>query len=230
MIGGDEVMKVVEIKNGYKVYGKGETEVVALKNANLTIDEGEFIAILGSSGSGKSTLLNMIGALDNLTNGELYICETNCNKRNDEDMSKIRRSEIGFIFQAYNLIPVLTVYENIVTPIILDGKSVDEDYIDELLKLLKIEDKKHRFPNQLSGGQQQRVAIARALGNKPKIILADEPTGNLDAENGEEVLKLLCDGVKKYNNTLILVTHNEKIAEKASRVIYIRNGEIHEDK
>lgn len=219
-------MKVVEIKNGYKVYGKGETEVVALKDVNLTIDEGEFVVILGSSGSGKSTLLNMIGALDDLTKGELYICGESCNKRTDNEMSKVRRSEIGFIFQGYNLIPVLNIYENIVTPIILDGKDIDEEYIDELLSFLKIHDKKYRFPNELSGGQQQRVAIARALANRPEIILADEPTGNLDTENGEEVLKLLLHGVKKYNNTLIMVTHNEEIAKRADRIIYIKNGGI----
>lgn len=219
-------MRVLEIKNGYKVYGSGETEFFALKNINLIIDEGKFIAILGASGSGKSTLLNVIGGLDNLTKGELYICGEDCKNFNDERMSELRRKEIGFIFQSYNLIPVLTVYENVVMPIILNSGKVDKSYINEILKLLGIHHKKKSFPNQLSGGQQQRVAIARALANNPKIILADEPTGNLDSDNGQEVLKMLLDGVKRYNHTLIMVTHNEEIAKKADRVITIRNGEI----
>lgn len=219
-------MKVIEIKNGSKIYGENESKVVALNNVNLAIEEGEFIAILGTSGSGKSTLLNMIGGLDKLTEGEVYICGKKCDKLNDEEMSKIRRKDIGFVFQAYNLIPVFTVYENIVTPILLDEGKVDEEYIEDLLKTLGIGNKKSSFPSQLSGGQKQRVAIARALANKPKIILADEPTGNLDTKNGEEVMSLLNIAIKNHKSTLIMVTHNEEIAKTADRIIKIENGEI----
>lgn len=219
-------MNVIEIKNGFKVYGEGSNKTIALNNINISIKKREFIAILGPSGSGKSTLLNIIGGLDKLTDGEVYICNNKCNKLNDEEMSQVRRRDIGFIFQAYNLIPVFTVYENIVTPIILDNGKINNDYIDSLLKILGIYDKKTMFPNQLSGGQKQRVAIARALANNPKIILADEPTGNLDTNNSKEVLNLLKEVIRKYNTTLIMVTHNENIAKDADRIIRIENGKI----
>jgi putative ABC transport system ATP-binding protein len=217
-------MSLLEIKNGYKIYGNKETKVTALDNVNLSIEQGEFIAILGPSGSGKSTLLNVLGGLDNLSKGDIFLNGASYKSYNDEQMSKFRREKFGFVFQSFQLIPVFTVYENIVTPILLDGKKVDECFIDELLESLGVLDKKHCFPNQLSGGQQQRVAIGRALANKPSIIYADEPTGNLDTVNGEEVIRILMDGVKKYNHTVILVTHNEKIAEYADRIIVVENG------
>ncbi|MDP4177741.1 MAG: ABC transporter ATP-binding protein [Bacillota bacterium] len=223
-------MKVVEIKDACKIYGKGETKVDALNHVNVSIEEGEFVAILGTSGSGKSTMLNMIGGLDELTSGEIFLDGQNLKGQKDEIMSKFRREKLGFIFQSFNLIPVLSVYENIVMPVMLDNKKVDDSYIEELMELLGIKEKKNVFPNQLSGGQQQRVAIARALANKPRIVLADEPTGNLDTNNGQEVLKLLMNGVKKYNQTLIMVTHNNEIAKKADRIIFIENGAIKEDK
>lgn len=219
-------MNVIEIKNAYKSYGQGEEKYTVLKNINLSVAQGEFLAILGPSGSGKSTLLNMIGGLDQLDSGEIILDGKNYSGKNDEEMSKYRRETLGFVFQSYNLIPVLTVYENIVLPIILDKQKPDTSYVDEVLGMLEIAGKKKMFPNKLSGGQQQRVAIARALCNKPKIVLADEPTGNLDTHTGEKVLNLLMNGIRKYGQTLIMITHNQEIAKLADRVVHIENGEL----
>ena len=179
---------------------------------------------MGKSGSGKSTLMNLIGGLDTPDSGEIYIEGKLLQERTDKELSKYRRSTIGFVFQSFNLIPVLSVWENIVLPIKLDHQKVDEAYVNELLGMLEIEEKRDAFPMTLSGGQQQRVAIARALANKPKIILADEPTGNLDSETGDRVLELLLSGVKKYGQTLLMITHNQEIAKMADRVIYMKDG------
>ena len=219
-------MEIIKIKHAFKSYGQGEEAVNVLKNINLSINEGEFLVILGPSGSGKSTLLNMIGGLDALDSGDIVLNGKNYKGENDKIMSRYRRKTLGFIFQSFNLIPVLSIYENVILPITLDNGKVDKEYVDEILDFLGIKNKKKSFPSQLSGGQQQRVAIARALSNKPKIILADEPTGNLDTNTGNDVLKLLLKGIKKYGQTLIMITHNERIAKLADRVVYIENGEL----
>jgi len=219
-------MTILEIRNVSKIYGEGENAVAALKEVNLRIESGEFIAILGPSGSGKSTLLNMIGGLDALTQGEILFQGEKLSLDNDDRMSEYRRDKVGFVFQSFNLIPVLSVYENIVMPLILSDDKPDDDYIIELMTYLGIESKRNTFPNQLSGGQQQRVAIARALANKPEIILADEPTGNLDTRTGEEVLELLTSTGRKFDRTIIMITHNESIAQKADRIVRIENGGI----
>ena len=219
-------MKILEVRNASKTYGEGESAVAALNQVNMEIESGEFIAILGPSGSGKSTLLNMIGGLDALTQGEIFFQGEQLCLDNDNRMSEYRREKIGFVFQSFNLIPVLSVYENIVMPLVLSNRKPDNDYIDEIMTHLGIEEKRNAFPNQLSGGQQQRVAIARALSNKPEIILADEPTGNLDTRTGQEVLELLTSSGKKFGRTLIMITHNERIANKADRIVRIENGVI----
>lgn len=219
-------MSLLEVKNGCKYYGSGDTLVKALNHFNLKIEAGEFIAFLGPSGSGKSTLLNVLSGLDYLTEGDIFLEDENYKSYQDEQMSKFRRQRFGFVFQSFNLIPVFTVYENIVTPILLDGAKIDKDFVSSIMEELGIESKRNRYPKELSGGQQQRAAIARALANRPSVIFADEPTGNLDTETGQEVLDLLMKGVKEYNHTLLMVTHNEKIAECADRIIRIENGEI----
>lgn len=217
-------MVVMEVKNAYKSYVNGEIRNEVLKNVSFQAEQGEFIAILGPSGSGKSTLLNMLGGLDKLDSGEIILDGKTFMEENDDILSQYRRQKIGFIFQSFNLIPVLSVYENIVLPIVLDDGEVDESYIDEILNQIGMKEKSNHFPTQLSGGQQQRVAIARALANKPQVILADEPTGNLDTQTGNDVIELLMKGVKKYGQTLILITHNEDIARMADRVLYLKNG------
>jgi putative ABC transport system ATP-binding protein len=218
-----EILKTSELK---KYYGKDENLVKALDNVNLNINEGEFTAIVGTSGSGKSTLLHLLGGLDRPTSGKVFIDGNDVYSMKDDKLAIFRRRKIGFIFQSYNLIPVLNVCENIVLPIGLDEKKVDEDYIKELMETLSIYDKKDMFTNALSGGQQQRVAIARALSTKPSIVLADEPTGNLDSKTGQEVMNLLKLSVKKYHQTLVMITHNDKIAQMADRVIRIEDGKI----
>ncbi len=218
-----EILKTSELK---KHYGKDENLVKALDNVNLNINEGEFTAIVGTSGSGKSTLLHLLGGLDRPTSGKVFIDGNDVYSMKDDKLAIFRRRKIGFIFQSYNLIPVLNVWENIVLPIGLDEKKVDEDYIKELMETLSIYDKKDMFTNALSGGQQQRVAIARALSTKPSIVLADEPTGNLDSKTGQEVMNLLKLSVKKYHQTLVMITHNDKIAQMADRVIRIEDGKI----
>lgn len=218
-----EILKTDSLK---KYYGKDESLVKALDEVNLSIEEGEFAAIVGSSGSGKSTLLHLLGGLDRPTAGKVFIDGKDIYSMNDEKLAIFRRRKIGFVFQSYNLIPVLNVWENIVLPIGLDEKKVDENYIRELMKTLNIYNKKDSLPSTLSGGQQQRVAIARALSTKPSIILADEPTGNLDSKIGQEVINLMKLSVKKYNQTLVMITHNDKIAQMADRVIRIDDGKI----
>lgn len=221
-------MVAIEVKNAYKSYVNGEIRNEVLKNVSLQVEQGEFIAVLGPSGSGKSTLLNMLGGLDKLDSGEIIIDGKSFMEENDDILSQYRCQKIGFIFQSFNLIPVLSVYENIILPIVLDDGKVDESYIDEILNQIGMKEKSNHLPTQLSGGQQQRVAIARALANKPQIILADEPTGNLDIQTGNDVIELLIKGVKKYGQTLILITHNEDIARMADRVLYLRNGSFEE--
>ena len=222
-------MSVIKIINLNKIYGSGEAEVKALKNINLNIEQGEFVAIVGQSGSGKSTLLHLIGGVDIPSSGEVIIDGKNIYKLKEKELSILRRRKLGFIFQFFNLIPVLTAQENIEMPVLLDNEKIDKKYMNELLRILGLEERKNNYPSQLSGGQQQRVSIGRALANKPSIILADEPTGNLDSKNSKEVLELLKYCAKKYNQTLILITHDINIAKSADRVITIEDGEIISD-
>ncbi|VFC11311.1 ABC transporter ATP-binding protein [Clostridioides difficile] len=219
-------MKILYTENLSKHYGKGENLVRALDNVNLEINEGEFVAIIGKSGSGKSTLLHMIGGLDIPTSGKVYIDNKNIFTLKEEELAVFRRRKIGFIFQSYNLIPSLNVWENVVLPIGLDGREVDEPFIKELLKSLGLENKHDVLPNTLSGGQQQRVAIARALATRPAIILADEPTGNLDSKTSDEVMSILKSMSKKYSQTLVMITHDDSIAQMADRVIFIEDGRV----
>ena len=222
-------MTLIEVKNLNKIYGSGEAEVKALKNINLNIEQGEFVAIVGQSGSGKSTLLHLIGGGDISSSGEVIIDGKNIYKLKEKELSILRRRKLGFIFQFFNLIPVLTAQENIEMPVLLDNEKIDKKYMNELLRILGLEERKNNYPSQLSGGQQQRVSIGRALANKPSIILADEPTGNIDSKNSKEVLELLKYCAKKYNQTLILITHDINIAKSADRVITIEDGEITSD-
>lgn len=219
-------MKVVEVKNLKKYYGKDENLVKALDGINLEINEGEFVCIVGTSGSGKSTLLNMIGGLDRPTNGEVKIANKDISKLSDDELTIFRRREIGFVFQQFNLIPILNVYENIVLPIELDGNKIDNKHVDLVIKSLGLENKIYNLPNNLSGGQQQRVAIARALASKPSIILADEPTGNLDSKTSQDVMGLLKIMSKKFNQTIVMITHNEEIAQMGDKIIRIEDGKI----
>lgn len=222
-------MALIEVKNLSKVYGSGEAEVKALKNINLNIEQGEFVAIVGPSGSGKSTLLHLLGGVDKPTSGEVIIKGESIYKLKEKELSILRRRKLGFVFQFFNLIPVLTAEENIEMPVLLDNGKIDKSYMNELLKLLGLEERRNHHPSELSGGQQQRVSIGRALANKPSIILADEPTGNLDSKNSKEVLELLKYCAKKYNQTLILITHDINIAKSADRVITIEDGQITTD-
>lgn len=219
-------MKILETINLKKIYGKGDTEVIALCNANISVEDGEFIAIIGPSGSGKSTMLHLIGGLERPTEGTVKIENKDIYKLSENKLAQYRRRNIGFIFQQYNLIPVLNVRENIEMPLMLDKAKVDKSYIDDLIEFLGLTDRQKHLPNQLSGGQQQRVAIARALASKPAIILADEPTGNLDTKTTVEVLNLLKKSIKKYNQTLIMITHNNEVAKNADRIISIVDGQI----
>ncbi|EQI58241.1 ABC transporter family protein [Clostridioides difficile Y307] len=219
-------MKILYTENLSKHYGKGESLVRALDNVDLEINEGEFVAIIGKSGSGKSTLLHMIGGLDIPTSGKVYIDNKNIFTLKEEELAVFRRRKIGFIFQSYNLIPSLNVWENVVLPIGLDGREVDEPFIKELLKSLGLENKHDVLPNTLSGGQQQRGAIARALATRPAIILADEPTGNLDSKTSDEVMSILKSMSKKYSQTLVMITHDDSIAQMADRVIFIEDGRV----
>lgn len=221
-------MVILETINLGKIYGKKETAVHALNDANLKINKGEFVAIVGPSGSGKSTFLHLVGGLERPSSGTIKVDRKDICCLSDRELAKYRRQKVGFVFQQYNLIPVLNVAENIELPVKLDNRKVDKDYINELMELLGIRDRKDHLPSQLSGGQQQRVAIARALSAKPSIILADEPTGNLDTKTTEEVINLLKSSIKKYNQTLIMITHNENIAKKADRIISIVDGKLNE--
>ena len=222
-------MEILKTINLSKIYGEGDNQVKASDEINLSIDKGEFVAIVGSSGSGKSTLLHMLGCLDKPTSGEIYIEGENVATYGDDALSIVRRRKIGFVFQAYNLIPVMTVRENIEMPVLLDGKKPDKKYIDDLIDMLGLADRVEHLPNQLSGGQQQRVSIARALANKPSIILADEPTGNLDKKNSIEVMEILKASAKKYEQTLILITHEASVANLADRIIELSDGKIISD-
>lgn len=222
-------MEIIKTDKLCKYYGEGEKQVKAIDEVDLTVEKGEFVAIVGASGSGKSTLLHMLGCLDKPTDGDVYIDGENISKYKDENLAMIRRRKIGFVFQSYNLIPVLNVRENIEMPVLLDDKKPDREYINDLIEMLGLKDREKHLPNQLSGGQQQRVSIARALANKPSIILADEPTGNLDRKNGLEVMEILKASVKKYEQTLILITHEMNIANMADRVIEISDGKIVSD-
>ncbi|CEO05777.1 ABC transporter ATP-binding protein [Paraclostridium sordellii] len=219
-------MVILETINLGKIYGKKETEVHALRDASLKINKGEFVAIVGPSGSGKSTFLHLIGGLERPSSGTIKVDGIDICCLSDKELARYRREKVGFVFQQYNLIPVLNVEENIELPIKLDNKEVDKKYISEFMDLLGLGERKNHLPNQLSGGQQQRVAIARALSAKPSIILADEPTGNLDTKTTEEVMDLLKTSIRKYNQTLIMITHNENIAKKADRIITIVDGKL----
>ncbi|GAA0116034.1 ABC transporter ATP-binding protein [Clostridium senegalense] len=219
-------MGILKVENLKKHYGKDENLVKALDGVSLEIDKGEFVAIVGTSGSGKSTLLHLIGGLDRASKGKVVIDNKEIFSMNDDELTIFRRRNIGFIFQNYNLVPILNVYENIVLPIELDGEKVDCKYVDEIIETLGLTDKINRLPNNLSGGQQQRVAIARSLVTKPSIILADEPTGNLDSKTEQEVLGLLKFTSNKFNQTIIMITHNEQIAQMADRIIRIEDGKI----
>lgn len=222
-------MDILKVEGLYKTYGKGETAVEALKNINFTVGEGEFVVIVGPSGSGKSTLLHLIGGVDKPSKGKVILDDIDIYNLKEKQLSILRRRKIGFVFQFYNLIPVLTAEENILMPLLLDGKKEDSNYINEVIEILGLKDRMNHLPSQLSGGQQQRVSIGRALANKPAIILADEPTGNLDSKNSKEIIELLKYSVKKYNQTLIVITHDLNIASMADRVISIKDGEIEVD-
>lgn len=219
-------MGILETNNLKKYYGNGDTMVKALDGVNFTVDDGEFVAIVGTSGSGKSTLLHMIGGLDRPTSDTVKVAGKDIFKLKDDALTIFRRRKIGFIFQSYNLVPVLNVYENIVLPIELDGNKVDKAHIDNIIETLGLSSKINSLPNQLSGGQQQRVAIARALATKPAIILADEPTGNLDSKTSLDVLGLLKITSDKFKQTIVMITHNEEIAQMADRIIRIEDGRI----
>lgn len=217
---------ILETKNLCKYYGKGENQVKAIDNTSIQINRGEFIAIVGKSGSGKSTLLNMLGGLDKPTSGSVFIGDKEIFTLKEKELAVFRRRKIGFIFQAYNLISSLNVWENIVLPIGLDESKVDTRFVGDIVRTLGIKDKIKNLPNTLSGGQQQRVAIARALASKPDIILADEPTGNLDSKTGDEVISLLNMSAKKYGQTLVMITHDAEIAQMAERIIVIEDGKV----
>lgn len=219
-------MVVLETQNLKKTYGEGDTAVHALNDVSIRINSGEFTSVVGSSGSGKSTLLHMLGGLDRPTSGKVIVDGKEIFKLKEEALTIFRRRKIGFVFQSYNLVPVLSAYENIVLPVQLDGGRVDENYFSQIIKMLGIENKLDNLPGQLSGGQQQRVAIARALITKPAIILADEPTGNLDSSMSQDVLSLLKITSEKFSQTIVMITHNEEIAQMADRIIRIEDGRI----
>ena len=219
-------MNILKTSNLKKYYGNGENLVKAIDNDNIDIKEGEFVAIVGKSGSGKSTLLHMMGGLDNPTEGKVYINDKDIFSLKEEKLAIFRRKNIGFIFQNFNLIPSLNVWENITLPVGLDGKEINKPFVTDIINSLGLESKVDALPNTLSGGQQQRVAIARALVARPAIILADEPTGNLDSKTSDEVMSLLKTMIKKYNQTLVMITHDETIAQMADRVIYIEDGKV----
>jgi len=223
-------MELLKTKYLTKTYGVKETEVKALKPTDLTIEKGEFTAIVGPSGSGKSTLLHLLAGLDKPSAGQVFINDIDIYSMSERELSRFRRRNVGFIFQFFNLIPILSVEENIKLPLLMDGKKVDEAYINEIMETLDIKNRKNHLPGEISGGQQQRTSIARALANKPSIIFADEPTGNLDSKNSNEVLDLLTMSIKKYNQTLVMITHDPNIASRADRVITIADGEIVADK
>lgn len=219
-------MQLLELKSVFKTYGSGETAVHALKDVSFSVPKGEFVAVVGESGSGKSTLLNMIGALDTPTSGKVFIDGKDIFSMKDEELTIFRRRNIGFIFQAFNLIPELTVEQNIIFPVLLDYQEPNKKYLEELLTVLNLAKRRSHLPSQLSGGQQQRVAIGRALITRPALILADEPTGNLDTQNSSEVIALLKEASRKYEQTILMITHNRSIAQTADRVLRISDGAL----
>lgn len=222
-------MSILEAKDLKKYYGKDETLVKALDGVSLNVEKGEFVSIIGTSGSGKSTLLHMLGGLDNPTSGKVIVDDKDISDLKGDELCIFRRRKIGFVFQSYNLVPSISVYENIVLPIKLDGKKVDKEFIDNVIDTLGLKEKVNVLPSKLSGGQQQRVAIARALAAKPAIILADEPTGNLDSKTSQDVLGLLKTTGRKFNQTIMIITHNDEIAQMADRIIHIEDGRIIEN-
>lgn len=222
-------MEILRTENLTRVYGEGNNQTVALDHVSFSVDKGEFVAIVGSSGSGKSTLLHLLGAVDRPTSGKVYLNGQDVYANNEDQLAVFRRREVGIIYQFYNLIPVLNVVENMTLPVLMDGRKVDQNRLDELLRVLKLSDRKHSLPNQLSGGQQQRVSIGRALMNMPAIVLADEPTGNLDSRNSQEIVSLLKYSNRTYEQTLIMITHDENIALQADRIMTIEDGSIVSD-
>ncbi len=222
-------MEILRVENLTKVYGKDENEVRALDGVSFSVNKGEFVAIIGPSGSGKSTLLHILGGVDNPTDGKVFMDGKDVYAQNEEQLAIFRRRQVGLIYQFYNLIPVLNVTENITLPVLMDGQKVNENRLEELLTILKLNGRKNHLPNQLSGGQQQRVSIGRALMNAPAVVLADEPTGNLDSKNSQEIIELLKVSNEKYNQTLIVITHDENIALQADRIIAIEDGKITRD-
>lgn len=219
-------MKILEASQLKKYYGSGDTLLKALDGVDLSVESGEFVSIVGTSGSGKSTLLHMLGGLDRPTSGIVKVDGRDISRLKDEELTIFRRRKIGFVFQSYNLVPVLNVYENIVLPVELDGNEIDTDYVEDIIEVLGLEKKKYNLPSQLSGGQQQRVAIARAIASKPAILLADEPTGNLDSVTSQDVLSLLKVTSDRFGQTVVMITHNEEIAQLADRMIRIEDGRI----
>lgn len=222
-------MEILRVENLCKSYGKGETMVKALDNVSFSVEKGEFVAIIGPSGSGKSTLLHLLGGVDKPDSGKVYIDGTDIYSLNETNLAIFRRRQVGLIYQFYNLIPVLNVEENITLPMLLDGKKPDREQLEKILEVLQLSERKTHLPNQLSGGQQQRVSIGRAIINNPSIVLADEPTGNLDSKNSEDIIELLKESNRRYNQTLIVITHDESIALQADRVIAIEDGRISRD-
>lgn len=222
-------MEILRVEGLTKVYGSGDNEVVALDHVSFTVQKGEFISIIGPSGSGKSTLLHILGGVDNPTSGSVYMNGQNVYDRNDEELAIFRRREVGLIYQFYNLIPVLNVVENMTLPVLMDGREINQQRLEEFLHILKLEGREKHLPNQLSGGQQQRVSIGRALMNAPSVVLADEPTGNLDSRNSQEIVELLRMSNKIYQQTMLMITHDENIALQADRIIAIEDGRITRD-
>ena len=220
------MMAILETKDLKKIYGSGENEVHALDGVSISVEEGEFVAIVGTSGSGKSTLLNMLGGLDRPTSGSVVVRGKELMQMKDEQLTIFRRRNVGFVFQNYNLLPILNVYENIVYPIEIDGSKVDKEFVRQIIHNLGLERKLKNMPNNLSGGQQQRIAIARALATKPAIILADEPTGNLDSKTSMDVILLMQSISREFNQTILMITHNEEIAQMADRIIRIEDGKV----
>lgn len=222
-------MEILKVENLCKTYGSGENEVRALDNVSFSVKKGEFIAIIGPSGSGKSTLLHILGGVDKPTSGKVFMDGSDVYAQNDEQLAIFRRRQVGLIYQFYNLIPVLNVIENITLPVLMDGQEINEKRLEELIGILKLKGRENHLPNQLSGGQQQRVSIGRALMNAPAVVLADEPTGNLDSKNSQEIIELLKLSNEKYNQTLIIITHDENIALQADRILAIEDGKITRD-
>lgn len=222
-------MEILRVENLCKIYGKGENQVKALDNVSFSVNKGEFIAIIGPSGSGKSTLLHILGGVDRATGGKVYMDGSDVYAQNDEQLAIFRRRQVGLIYQFYNLIPVLNVVENITLPVLMDGRRVNQERLKELMTTLKLVGRENHLPNQLSGGQQQRVSIGRALMNAPAVVLADEPTGNLDSKNSQEIVELLKVSNRKYHQTLIIITHDESIALQADRILAIEDGKITRD-